>query len=97
MKRFLLFTGMAFYPSGGWDDFKGDFKSQDEAHTEAMALYEGLPDGLDKTYYWAQIVDTKSVTAASGATICEAPRGIVFEHNADRIKFSRKEDYEDDE
>ena len=86
MKRFLLFTGMAFYPSGGWDDFKGDFKSQDEAHTEAMARYEGLPRGLDKTDYWAQIVDTRA-----------EPPAIVFEHNSDRIKFSRKEDYEDDE
>lgn len=30
MKRYLLFKGVDYYPSGGWEDFKGDYDSVDE-------------------------------------------------------------------
>lgn len=29
--NYLLFIGSAYYPSGGWDDFKGSFQTLDEA------------------------------------------------------------------
>jgi len=31
MKRFLLFSYDYYYPSGGWDDFREDFDSHDDA------------------------------------------------------------------
>lgn len=31
MKRFLLFGGLIYYPSGGWGDFCGSFDSIEEA------------------------------------------------------------------
>jgi hypothetical protein len=31
MKRYLLFTYQIYYPSGGWNDFKGSFDDIEEA------------------------------------------------------------------
>ena len=31
MKRYMLFAGQEFYPSGGWSDFIDSFDSIDEA------------------------------------------------------------------
>lgn len=31
MKKFMLFGHDAYYPSGGWGDFKGDFDTVAEA------------------------------------------------------------------
>lgn len=31
MKRYLLFSMLGYYPSGGWDDFRGDYETLDEA------------------------------------------------------------------
>ena len=31
MKRYLTFYGAAYYPSGGMDDFIGDFDTKEEA------------------------------------------------------------------
>lgn len=56
-KRFLLFSGDALAPKGGWDDFKGSFDTLDEAR-----------EGVSKTFHdqgdsdvmpWYQIVDTQ--------------------------------------
>lgn len=48
MKRYLLFKGAEFYPSGGWDDFEGD--------------YETIQEAKDNTQDcdWWQIVDTQT-------------------------------------
>lgn len=35
MKRYLLFTFYTYYPSGGWDDFVGSYRTIEEARTEA--------------------------------------------------------------
>ncbi len=45
MKRFLLFAGDDYYPSGGWGDFVGSYDSVEEA----------IPDAYSE---WAHIVDT---------------------------------------
>jgi hypothetical protein len=31
MKRYILFSGDYYYPSGGWNDAKGDFDTIEEA------------------------------------------------------------------
>ena len=50
MKRYLLFLGSEYYPSGGWNDFQGDFDTIKEA--EIVAEKEGDD--------WFQIIDTKT-------------------------------------
>jgi len=36
MKRYLLFAGDHYYPSGGWRDFQGSFDTGTEAVEEAQ-------------------------------------------------------------
>jgi hypothetical protein len=36
--RYLLFAGCQYYPSGGWDDFKGSFDTIDEAKEQIKIL-----------------------------------------------------------
>lgn len=56
MKKYLLFAGDSFYPSGGVDDFRGDFD------TKRLAL-EFLTKALntDEAIGWFQIVDYKTL------------------------------------
>lgn len=49
-KSYMLFAGSIYYPSGGWEDFKGYFSSVDKAK---LWLQKNEPDACDK---WAQIV-----------------------------------------
>lgn len=39
MKRYLLFAYDDYYPSGGWNDFKGSFDSVEEAKSN-IGSYE---------------------------------------------------------
>jgi len=55
MKRFLLFAGDFYYPNGGWDDFKGDFDSVENAKD----WLEG-DGGAD----WAHVIDTTTSSRA---------------------------------
>lgn len=41
MKKYLLFAGSRFYPSGGWNDFKGDHHTHFAA-IEAAANLDGI-------------------------------------------------------
>jgi hypothetical protein len=52
VKRYLLFYGDNYYPSGGWDDFKGDFDSVDEAK---VAFEKQRED-------WGHVVDVATGT-----------------------------------
>lgn len=45
--QFLLFSGDNYYPSGGWSDYVGAFKTASEAQAKAIIAQ---PD-------WVQIVD----------------------------------------
>lgn len=54
MKRYLVFTGEFYYPSGGWEDFKGSTDDLDEARV-VMTLRR------DSGETWAHIVDTKTM------------------------------------
>ncbi len=46
----MLFSGSNFYPSGGWDDFKGYFSSIEDAK---LWLQKNEPNAH---YMWAHIV-----------------------------------------
>ena len=52
MKRYLLFAGDIYYPSGGWDDFKDSFDGVAEA---IAALGAG-----DRRYAWFHVVDSQT-------------------------------------
>jgi hypothetical protein len=51
MKRFLLFTGMGYYPRGGWSDFVGVFDSLEEAKNRGRQTNDD----------WYQVVDTETM------------------------------------
>lgn len=50
MERYLLFAFDQYYPRGGWDDFRGSFKTLEEA----MEAWD------DMTRDWGQIVDIET-------------------------------------
>lgn len=50
MKRYLLFAGSLYYPSGGWDDFIASFDTVDEC----VARAKTDPYSMD----WWHILDT---------------------------------------
>ena len=49
-KPYMLFSGSNFYPSGGWDDFKGYFSSIEDAK---LWLQKNEPNAH---HMWAHIV-----------------------------------------
>lgn len=54
LKRFLVFGGSRYYPSGGWEDFKGSFDTLEECTK---------PKDIDGDIYWTDwwhIVDTEA-------------------------------------
>ena len=63
MKRYLAFTGDAYYPSGGMNDFLDDFDSKESA---ILAIEKNVKDemyhetiALQWKYTWAHIYDTE--------------------------------------
>jgi hypothetical protein len=52
-KPFLAFGGDQYYPSGGWDDFKGAFSSEEEAYDRVCSLE------------WFNVVDVRPVVSGS--------------------------------
>ena len=50
---FLVFAGMEYYPSGGWEDFVGTGNSAEEARKVAETNSDGSDD-------WYHIVDAGS-------------------------------------
>jgi hypothetical protein len=55
MKRYLVFFGQAYYPSGGWADFIGDFDDIEEAKRKAEKEVKARGSYVDA---WAQVIDT---------------------------------------
>lgn len=55
MKRYLLFQGVLYYPSGGWSDFQGSFDTAEEA-LEHLKTIHNLGEN------WWQIVDSTTGT-----------------------------------
>ena len=70
MKRFLLFSGDSYYPSGGWSDFDKDFDTVDEAKSHIVQNREDWYEIVDSTTGeivncslrsdWYKIVDSPS-------------------------------------
>lgn len=54
MKRYLVFSGDYYYPSGGWGDFDKDFDDLDEAVSHARERRS--------QFTWAQVVDMETGT-----------------------------------
>lgn len=52
MKRYLLFAGDNYYPSGGWSDFIGSFDTVEQA----------LARQCDIRRDWYHVVDTSTMT-----------------------------------
>lgn len=58
MKRFLLFFVESYYPRGGWDDFKKDYDTLEEAHAAGKAYVDSDTYCGRDTYH---IVDTNNL------------------------------------
>jgi hypothetical protein len=57
MKRYIVFAGYQYYPSGGWRDFCGDFDTKDEAHAHGQDMtWKTRGGNLD----WYHVVDTET-------------------------------------
>jgi len=54
LKRYLLFFGSQYYPSGGMLDFRGYFDSVEEANQLAHSLI----GEFDGEYYWWHVFDS---------------------------------------
>jgi hypothetical protein len=50
-KRYLLFGGDIYYPTGGWDDFAGDFDTADAATAE----------GYRRKFDWFHVIDRETL------------------------------------
>lgn len=61
MKRYLLFAGHLYYPSGGWDDFQGDFDSVEAAEAHIPTVQETL----HSSSFWWHVVDTRTYSIVS--------------------------------
>ena len=60
MKRYLLFAGYDYYPSGGMDDFKNDFDTIDEAIQYAKANkddWQHIYDQQERKEVWNNYED----------------------------------------
>jgi len=55
---YLLFAGSNYYPSGGWDDFRGEFNTLEEAREAA----ESSNFSFSK-YDWWHVVYNNEVVA----------------------------------
>jgi len=60
MKRYLLFSGYEYYPSGGWGDFIGDYNTVEEARN----IYKKKTK--NSYYVWYHIIDTHNMEEVEG-------------------------------
>lgn len=56
MKRYLLFSGSIYYPSGGFQDFISAFDTFPEAQAARQISHAEIPCG------WSHIVDLHTLT-----------------------------------
>lgn len=54
VQRYLVFAGDQYYPSGGWNDFKGSYLTQEDAWDALVQLF--ATSGCD----WCHVVDAVS-------------------------------------
>lgn len=65
LKRYLLFVGDKYYPSGGMKDFKGDFDSLNEAQRIFRSKKEEYC--YRSGYSWYHILDQETRKICSGS------------------------------
>ena len=59
MKRYLLFSGYSYYPSGGWRDFKGSFDGLEEAlQAGHKCMQQPDPGCTAADGPWCHVVDS---------------------------------------
>lgn len=58
MKRYLLFLGIDFYPSGGMNDFMKDFSKLYLAEKYAAETKRSLIKDIGDSGYWFHIYDS---------------------------------------
>jgi len=63
MKRFLLFAGSTYYPSGGWNDYLGDFDSTEAAKDFLLSRSTSY-----SSFDWWHILDTSNRTVVHNPT-----------------------------
>jgi len=59
MKRYLVFSMYAYYPSGGWDDFCDSFDTLDEARAHAEGMIKKRSSG-GGGYDWSHVIDSET-------------------------------------
>jgi hypothetical protein len=61
MKRYMLFTGATYYPSGGWRDFNSDHDSMEQALDAAEDFRREREYGCEGwRMAWANIADAQT-------------------------------------
>ncbi len=70
MKRYMLFAGSQYYPSGGWDDFKDSFDTCEEALVAARLQETGYKGKTKPVYDWFHVVDVQGfIIVATDAVV----------------------------
>ena len=59
MKKYLAFYGAAYYPSGGMDDFIGDYETLEEAIQTINKKHKEDSYGETWEYAWASVWSTE--------------------------------------
>jgi len=63
VKRYLVFAGDTYYPSGGWRDLKGNFGSKREAIKFADNLVKSDAEPWQRGEWylceWSHVIDTE--------------------------------------
>lgn len=65
MKKYLAFGGDCYYPSGGWDDFRGDFDLVTDAFEAAKKN--------NKKYGWWHVIDRDTKEEVEEITLEASP------------------------
>ena len=93
MKRYLLFAGSHYYPSGGFNDFIGSFDTIEECQLEKNVT-ETHGDKSFSLYDWAHVVDGenefKQISWMSAGYFCRNKRTAMWsdiEHERTRYKY----------
>lgn len=61
MKRYLAFYGDRYYPSGGIDDFEGDYDTVEEARKAIDKAHSKNPSyGIEWDSAWAHVWDSET-------------------------------------
>jgi hypothetical protein len=60
--RYWLFSGLSYYPRGGWRDFDGAFETAEAAQEYLLTLEAEIPD-------WYQILDTETMQLDYDGTV----------------------------